>query len=56
MEMPKPDSLVMSKKAALVARLLDVLPRDAVIEDEAETRAYECDALTAYRCTPLAVV
>ena len=56
MEMPKPDSLVMSKKAALVARLLDVLPRDAVIEDEAETRAYECDALTAYRCAPLCAV
>jgi len=56
MEMPKPDSLVMSKKAALVARLLDVLPLDAVIEDEAETRAYECDALTAYRCPPLCAV
>lgn len=56
MEMPKPDSLVMSKKAALVARLLEVLPRDAVIEDEAETRAYECDALTAYRCPPLCAV
>jgi len=56
MEMPKPDSLVMSKKAALVARLLEVLPPDAVIEDEAETRAYECDALTAYRCPPLCAV
>ena len=56
MEMPKPDSLVMSKKAALVARLLEVLPLDAVIEDEAETRAYECDALTAYRCPPLCAV
>jgi len=56
MEMPKPDSLVMSKKAALVSRLLEVLPLDAVIEDEAETRAYECDALTAYRCPPLCAV
>ena len=56
MEMPKPDSLVMSKKAALVARLLEVLPLDAVIEDEAETRAYECDALTAYRCPHLCAV
>jgi glycolate oxidase len=27
-----------------------------VIDDEAETRAYECDALSAYRCLPLAVV
>jgi glycolate oxidase len=29
--------------------------REAVIHDPAETRAYECDALTAYRCPPLAV-
>ncbi len=28
----------------------------AVIDDPAETRAYECDALTAYRCPPLAAV
>ena len=33
-----------------------VLPADAVIDDPAETRAYECDALTAYRCPPLAAV
>ena len=33
-----------------------MLPADAVIHDEAETRAYECDGLTAYRCPPLAAV
>jgi glycolate oxidase len=33
-----------------------VLGKDGVIHDEAETRAYECDALTAYKCPPLAVV
>ena len=33
-----------------------VLPEGAVIHDEAETRAYECDALTAYRCPPLCAV
>jgi glycolate oxidase len=27
-----------------------------VIEDEMETRAYECDALTAYKCPPLLAV
>ena len=27
-----------------------------MIDDPAEVRAYECDALTAYRCPPLAVV
>jgi len=33
-----------------------VLPEGAVIDAPEETRAYECDALTAYRCSPLAVV
>ncbi|MHA3914149.1 FAD-linked oxidase C-terminal domain-containing protein [Halovulum sp. GXIMD14793] len=56
MEMPQPDQVVLSRKAQIVARLRLVLPGDAVISDPAETRAYECDALTAYRCPPLAVV
>ncbi len=56
MEMPAPDKLVLSRKAELVARLLTVLPEDAVIHDEMETRAYECDALTAYKCPPLLAV
>jgi glycolate oxidase len=56
MEMPTPDPLILSRKAQVVARLQDVLPGDAVIHDPYETRAYECDALTAYRCPPLAVV
>lgn len=56
MEMPAPSQEVLAKKARIVARLLEVLPGDAVISDEAETRAYECDALTAYRCPPLAAV
>ena len=40
---------VLARKARVVARLLEVLPQDAVIHDERETRAYECDALTAYQ-------
>jgi len=55
MEMPAPDTVVLSKKDRIVARLRDVLPERAVISDEMETRAYECDALTAYKCPPLAV-
>ena len=39
-----------------MARLQEVLGKTGVIHDEAETRAYECDALTAYKCPPLAVV
>lgn len=56
MDMPLPSRAVIAKKARIVARLREVLPADAVIEDAAETRAYECDALSAYRCLPLAVV
>ncbi len=56
MEMPVPDASVMSRKAQIVERLSEVLPRDAVISDERETRAYECDALTAYKCPPLCAV
>lgn len=56
MEMPKPDQSIIDKKPRLIERLRSVLPAEAVIEDEAETRAYECDALTAYRCPPLAAV
>ncbi|WP_375688053.1 FAD-linked oxidase C-terminal domain-containing protein [Pseudooceanicola sp. LIPI14-2-Ac024] len=56
MDMPAPDPRVLSRKPELVARLRAVLPRDAVIDDPAETRAYECDALTAYRCPPLCAV
>lgn len=56
MDMPTPNPEVLAKKARIVARLEEVLPSDAVISDEVEVRAYECDALTAYRCPPLAAV
>lgn len=56
MEMPTPDQYTLSRKAEIVARLKAVLPSDSVIDDPAETKAYECDALSAYRCLPLAVV
>ncbi|SPJ30439.1 FAD-linked oxidase C-terminal domain-containing protein [Falsiruegeria mediterranea] len=56
MEMPTPNAAVLARKARLVERLQRVLPEDAVIHDEAETRAYECDALTAYKCPPMLAV
>ncbi|MDP3862753.1 MAG: FAD-linked oxidase C-terminal domain-containing protein [Phaeovulum sp.] len=56
MQMPVPDPAILAKKAAIVAELRAVLPADAVIDDPFETRAYECDALAAYRTRPLAVV
>ncbi len=56
MDMPLPDSTVLARREVIVAGLRAVLPADAVIDDPAETRAYECDALSAYRCPPLAVI
>ena len=55
MEMPVPNAGLLARKPNIVARLATVLSSDALISDPAETRAYECDALTAYRCPPLAV-
>ncbi|SFG97650.1 FAD-linked oxidase C-terminal domain-containing protein [Sulfitobacter dubius] len=55
MDMPKPDAGIIARKARIVARLRAALPQAAVIDDVHETRAYECDALTAYKCPPLAV-
>lgn len=54
--MPPPDARIIAQSARIVAALRGVLPDDAVIAEPEETRAYECDALTAYRCPPLAVV
>jgi glycolate oxidase len=56
MQMPEPRAGVIARKAAIVAALRDILGAEAVIDDPAGTRAYECDALTAYRCAPLCVV
>lgn len=56
MDMPRPDETILARRTAIVARLGAVLPADAVIDDPTETRAYECDALSAYRCPPLAVI
>jgi glycolate oxidase len=56
MRMPEPDARVIARKSAIVAQLRSVLAPDAVIDDPAETRAYECDAFTAYRCPPLCAV
>ncbi len=56
MEMPSPNPDILALKSRIVAQLQEVLPADAVISDPTETRAYECDALTAYRCPPLCAV
>lgn len=56
MKMPTPDPNIIAKRRELVGRLRAIVPGEGVIVDEAELRAYECDALTAYRALPLVVV
>ena len=56
MQMPPPNPGVIARKGRIVARLRAALPGDAVIDAPEELRVYECDALTAYRCPPLAAV
>ena len=55
MQMPTPDAAILARRAAIVARLRAVIGAGDVIDDPVEARAYECDALSAYRCPPLAV-
>ncbi|MEZ5779004.1 MAG: FAD-linked oxidase C-terminal domain-containing protein [Paracoccaceae bacterium] len=56
MDMPQADMAILGRKAEIVLALKAILPEDAVISDPAETRVYECDGLSAYRCAPLAAV
>ncbi|WP_134726142.1 FAD-linked oxidase C-terminal domain-containing protein [Paracoccus luteus] len=55
MQMPAPDASIIARRAAIVARLRAAVGAGTVIDDPVEARAYECDALSAYRCPPLAV-
>jgi len=43
------------RQAALVGALSRILPPECVLYRHEDTVPYECDALTAYRCPPLAV-
>jgi glycolate oxidase len=56
MEMPLPNTDVLNRKLQIVKLLQKVLPEDAVIHEVQEVRAYECDALTAYKCPPMIAV
>ena len=55
MEMPTPNAAVIARRAEILAGLRRILPPEAVVSDAESLRVYECDALTAYRQTPLAV-
>lgn len=53
MQMPQPNPVILAKKARLVERLTAALGKGGVIAEEIALKAYECDALTAYRCPPM---
>ena len=56
MDIPLASTSRIEKKPELVEALKKVLPASSILEDKAETLAYECDALTAYSCPPMLVV
>ena len=56
MDMPAPNPNILAEKSMIVTKLRNVLTHGTVIDDPAETRVYECDALSAYRCQPLCAV
>ena len=53
---PTPDPGILARRDAIVAGLARLLPPECLVTGEDERRAFETDALTAYRRLPLAVV
>ena len=52
----EPDENVLSRRDNVIRGLLELLPADCVVADEDGRRAFETDALTAYKQMPLAAV
>jgi len=53
--LPQPDRAVVRQRDSIIADLRRLVPPGTIIDDEEGRRAYETDALTAYRRLPLAV-
>ena len=56
MQMPIPDEAVLSRRLEIASALRRIVPGEGVIDSEDGCRAYESDALTAYRTLPMVVV
>src|SRR5439155_1193958 len=54
--MPVPDPAIIARRGEIAAGLAAIVGDAHIIAAEDERRAYETDALTAYRAIPLAVV
>ena len=56
MRMPEPDREILARRREIIAALRAIVPGEGVIVEQDEMRAYESDALTAYRQLPMVVV
>ena len=55
-QFPKPDASILARRDAIIEGLKPLVAPKSLITTEDERRAFETDALTAYRRMPLAVV
>jgi glycolate oxidase len=56
LSMPNPDLAILQRRTELLRQLKRLVPEATLITDQEGRRTFETDALTAYRCLPLAVV
>ena len=52
---PQSDAAIVARRDEIIQALAQILPADSLVVSEDERRAFETDALTAYRKMPLAV-
>lgn len=56
LRLPSPDATIIGRRSAIIEDLERLIGRESLITDEDGRRAFETDALTAYRRLPLLVV
>jgi glycolate oxidase len=56
LSLPSPDLAILQRRNDIVKQLKKLVPDAILITDQEGRRTFETDALTAYRCLPLAVV
>jgi len=54
--LPSPDLAILQRRTDILKQLKKVAPGAILVADQEGRRTFETDALTAYRCLPLAVV
>ncbi len=56
LSMPSPDLAILQRRTDILRQLKKLAPGATLITDQEGRRTFETDALTAYRCLPMAVV